>query len=134
MMHHLFALHSFFMKVSLSVSKMAEAFLASLLLAMILAPYLESAKLCRSSSAGDGSLGCGWLGVLVSSIGTSLSGMAVSFVSACIGQTVVSAVADALCMSLSVAKACTVNKVNGGRDMRQRETTAAQASTTFVDE
>ncbi len=50
MMNHFSALHSFFMKVSLSVSKMADAFLASLLLATILAPSLDKAKLWRSSS------------------------------------------------------------------------------------
>lgn len=50
MINHLLALHSFFMKVSLSVSRMADVFLASLLLPTILAPSLDKAKLCRSSS------------------------------------------------------------------------------------
>ena len=87
------------MKVSLSVSKIAEAFLASLLLAMILAPSLDSANLCRSSSDGDASVGCGWLRLLALSTGASLCSVAVLFVAACNEQTIGSAVAHAFCLS-----------------------------------
>ena len=105
MMNHLSALHSFFMKVSLSVSRMADAFLASLLLAMILAPSLDRAKLCLSSSLeGDASLGCGCVWVVAVSAGTSFCGIAVSFVSAGSEQTVMSAITQCreCCSSLDL--------------------------------
>lgn len=102
-MNHLSALHSFFMKVSLSVSSMADAFLASLLLAMILAPSLDSAKLCLSSSLeGDASLGCSWVWVVALSAGTRFCCMAVSFVSAGAEQTEMSAVTERHCVLYSL--------------------------------